>query len=134
MAHKLKENKVNSLPSETHEEYIQNLTESLAVINEEQPELTYIAKPENHDIPKNADDRSPLTHSQLIQDQQADPKLAPFSQETITEEETQDNPMCYFKRSGVLMKKWRLPIAPAADKTGKLYIRLLFLGIGTGMC
>ena len=87
MTHKLKQNKVNSLLD----------TDSLAVTNKEEPELPN--KLEDHDMPKNADDSSPpLTHSQLIQDQQADPELFALSKEAITEEETQDNPVCYFKR------------------------------------
>ena len=104
MTHKLNENKVNSLLD----------TDSLAVTNKEEPELPN--KLENHDMPKNADDSSPpLTRSQLIQDQQADPELVALSKEAITEEETQDNPVCYFKRDGVLMRKWRPPSAPAVD-------------------
>ena len=104
MTHKLKENKVNSLLD----------TDSLAVTNKEEPELPN--KLEDHDMPKNADDSSPpLTRSQLIQNQQADPELFALSKETITEEEAQDNPVCYFKRDGVLMRKWRPPSAPAVD-------------------
>ena len=78
---------------------------------------------------KNTDDSSPpLTRSQLIQDQQVDPELVILSQEAITEEEAQDNPVCYFKRDGVLIRKWRPPSAQLL-MTGKLYIRLLFRGI-----
>ena len=67
-------------------------------------------------MPKNTDDSSPpLTRSQLIQDQQADPELVILSQEAITEEEAQDNPVCYFKRDGVLIRKWRPLSAPAID-------------------
>ena len=63
MAHKLKENKINSLPNGTHEEHVQNLTKSLVVTNKEEPELTN--KLENHDMPKNRDGSLPLIHSQL---------------------------------------------------------------------
>ena len=104
MAHKLKENKANSLLD----------NESLVVTNEEEPELPN--KLENHDMPKNADDSSPpLIRNQLIQDQQADPELFALSKEAITEEEAQDNPVCYFKRDGVFTRKWRLPSTPAVD-------------------
>ena len=49
-------------------------------------------------MPKNTDDSSPpLTRSQLIQDQQADPELVILSQEAITEEEAQDNPCVILK-------------------------------------
>ena len=68
-------------------------------------------------MPKNTDvDGSPLqTHSQLMRDQQADPELDAFFQEAITEEEAQDNPVCYFKRDGVLMSKWRPPSATTVN-------------------
>ena len=81
MAHKLKENKINSpcqkgntggaamvfpfweTPWQHHEEHVQNLTKSLVVTNKEGPELTN--KLENHDMPKNTDGSLPLICSQL---------------------------------------------------------------------
>ena len=51
----------------------------------------------------------------MIQDQQADPELVALAWETLTEKEAQDNPICYFKRSGALMHKWRPPNVPATD-------------------
>ena len=33
-----------------------------------------------------------------LQDQQVDPELVALSKEAITEEQAQDNPVCYFKR------------------------------------
>ena len=102
MAYRLKENKLNTPPD----------TKSLTITNKEEPNLPN--KLENHDMPKNTDDSSPpLTRNQLIQDKQADPELVAFSREAITEEEAQDNPVCYFKRDGVLMRKWRPLSAPA---------------------
>ena len=47
--------------------------------------------------------------------QQADPELVALSHTSMTEEEAQDHSVCYFKRTGVLMHKWRPPSAPAAD-------------------
>ena len=92
----------------------------MTVTNEEEPKLPN--KLENYDMPKNTDDSSPpLTCSQLIQDQQADPELVIPSQEAITEEEAQDNPVCYFKRDGVLIRKWRPPSAPAIDDWKVVY-------------
>lgn len=56
-----------------------------------------------------------LTRNQLIQDQQADPELTTLAQEALTEEEAQVNPVCYFKKSGILMRKWRPPNIPTTD-------------------
>ena len=72
-------------------------------------------------MPVDTDDNPPLTHSQLIHDQQADPELVALSQTSITKEEAQDYPVCYFKRTEVLMCKWRPPSAPAADDWKVVY-------------
>ena len=84
-------------------------------------------------MPVDTDDNPPLTSSQLIRDQQADTELVPLSQTSITEEEAQDHPVCYFKRTGVLMCKWRRQM-PQLLMTGKLYIRLLFPRTVVSMC
>ena len=131
MTHQLKESEVDRLLNGTDEGYAQNLTESSVVGGQEGPEINLL---QNHDMPVDADGNPPLTRSQLIQDQQADSKLVTLSQTSITEEEAQDYPVCYFKRTDVLMYKWRPPSAPAADDWGKLYIRLLFPRTVVDMC
>ena len=57
-----------------------------------------------------------LTRDQLIRDQQADAQISTLAQEALTEEEAQGNTVCYFKKSGVLMRKWRPLNAPATDE------------------
>ena len=68
------------------------------MVIKEETELTNKLGNYDHDMPKNTDGNPPLTHSQFIQDQQADPKLVTLSQEAITKEDAQDNPVCHFKR------------------------------------
>ena len=97
--------------------YVQNLTRSAIVGDQKGPEINQLG---NHDMPVDTDGNPPLTRSQLIRDQQADPELVALSQTSIsqasiTEEEAKDHPVFYFKRTGVLMCKWRPPSAPAAD-------------------
>ena len=86
----------------TNEAYAQNLTELSVVGDQEGPEIYLLG---NHDMPVDKDGNPPLTCSQLIRDQQANPELAALSQTSITKEEAQDHTVCYFKRTGVLMRK-----------------------------
>ena len=102
MACQLKESEVDPLPNGTNEGYTQNLTGSSVVANQEGPQINLLG---NHDMPVDTDGNPPLTHSQLIRDQQADPELVALSHTSITKEEAQDHPVCYFKRTGVLMCK-----------------------------
>ena len=44
-----------------------------------------------------------------------DPELVVLSHISIIAEEAPDHPVCYFKRTGLLMCKWRPPSAPAVD-------------------
>lgn len=57
-----------------------------------------------------------LTRQQLIKDQQSDPELAALSLDALTEEEAQDQPVCYFKKAGILMRKWRPPTVPSDEE------------------
>ena len=121
---------VDRLPNGTDEGYAQNLTESSVIGDQEGPEINLLG---NHDMPVDTDGNPPLTRSQLIRDQQADPELVALSHTSITEEEAQDYPVCYFKRTGILMCKWR-PQVLQLLMTGKLYIRLLFPRTVVDMC
>ena len=97
---------------------MKNLTQSSIVGDQEGPEINLLG---NHDMPVDTDGNPPLTRSQLIQDQQADPALITLSRTSITEEEAQDHPVCYFKGTGILMCKWRPPSAPVADDWSIVY-------------
>ena len=67
---------------------MKNLTQSSIVGDQEGPEINLLG---NHDMPVDTDGNPPLTRSQLIQDQQADPALVTLSRTSITEEEAQDH-------------------------------------------
>ena len=51
----------------------------------------------------------------LIRDQMNDQELTRLAQEAVKEDEVGMNPNCYFKQSGVLMRKWRPKDVPASD-------------------
>ena len=91
MARQLKESEVDHLPNGTDEGYVQNLTESSVVCDQEGPEINLLG---SHNMPVDTDVNPPLTRSQLIRDQQADPELVALSHTSITEEEAQDHPVC----------------------------------------
>ena len=94
------------------------MTESSVVGNQEGPKISLLG---NHDIPVDTDGNPPLTRSQLIRDQQVDPELVALSQTYITEEEVQDYLVCYCKRTGILMCKWRPQSVPAVDDWKVVY-------------
>ena len=51
----------------------------------------------------------------LIRDQMNDQELTRLAQEAVDEDEVEMNPNCYFKQSGVPMRKWRPKDVPASD-------------------
>ena len=69
--------------------------------------------------------RPELTQEQLIKDQQFDPELAALLQDALTEDEAQDQPVCYFQKAWILMCKWR-PIQCHQVKSGRCRTRLWF--------
>ena len=56
-----------------------------------------------------------MSKSHLITEQQLDPDLMPLLQRAVDESETFRDPICYFTKDGILMRKWRSPDAPACD-------------------
>ena len=57
-----------------------------------------------------------FSREQLIRDQEMDAKISCLAEDAVSEEEAADNPKCYYKKSGVLMRKWRPPDAPANEE------------------
>ncbi|XP_065917657.1 uncharacterized protein [Dysidea avara] len=55
----------------------------------------------------------PVPTNQLIERQQSDPELIPLVQDALCESEAAKVPVCFYIRSGVLMRKWRPPTAAA---------------------
>ena len=56
---------------------------------------------------------SKITKDQLIAWQEKDPEVSELSKQALSEEEAADVPVCFFKQSGVLMRKWRPLDTPA---------------------
>ena len=57
-----------------------------------------------------------LSRKELILEQENDPELSPLCDKALTEEEAEQVPVCYFRKSGVLMRKWRPPdVSPEED-------------------
>jgi hypothetical protein len=61
-------------------------------------------------------DNDPLSHDKLVTEQEIDPELKDFSQRSLTPQEAEEVPVCFYKQDGVLMRKWRPHDAPANDE------------------
>ena len=57
-----------------------------------------------------------MSREQLIKEQQADVELCHLIEEAVDEEEATRYANCFYIKSGVLMRKWRPPDAPALDE------------------
>ncbi|XP_063963929.1 uncharacterized protein LOC135156194 [Lytechinus pictus] len=67
---------------------------------------------------KNKCEPMPISKSKLLEEQQKDPQLVSMFERAISEEEALTVPVCYYTKSGVLMRKWR-PIDVPADEVWK---------------
>ena len=56
-----------------------------------------------------------ISKSKLLEEQQKDPQLISLSERAVSEEEALTVPVCYYKKAGVLMRKWRPPDVPADE-------------------
>ena len=96
----------------------------MRVINRH-PEFVFLKK-------QNSDQNAPLTQDKdliessihvsnkqdlstktLILEQQKDSTLLSLFQNTVSEDEISSVPCCYYKKNGVLMRKWRPPDVPS---------------------
>ena len=58
----------------------------------------------------NLSDRSgKMSTSQLIAEQNKDPEISNLIQKAVDDKEVSQNPVCYYLRNGILMRKWRPP-------------------------
>ena len=48
-------------------------------------------------------------------EQTNDPDLKDLSQRSLTFQESEEVPVCFYKHNGVLMRNWRSPDAPANE-------------------
>ena len=61
-------------------------------------------------------DTDPLSHNKLVEEQENDPELKDLGERALTLQEVEEDPVCFYKHNGVLMRKWRPPDAPANDE------------------
>ena len=62
---------------------------------------------EGHDI---------RSRSQLSKEQHKDPKISPLFQKAVSETDLVQDPICFYIKNGILMRKWRSPEIPADDE------------------
>ena len=62
---------------------------------------------EDHDI---------RSKSQLSKEQHKDPEISPLFQKTVSETDLAEDPICFYIKNGILMRKWRTPEIPADDE------------------
>lgn len=65
---------------------------------------------------QSSEDSVPLSQSKLVREQESDPALKYILERSLTLEEAEEVPVCFYKHNGVLMRKWRPPDAPATDE------------------
>ncbi|XP_071850601.1 uncharacterized protein [Apostichopus japonicus] len=58
----------------------------------------------------------PLSRNKLILEQSRDPELIDLVKGAVTPQEAEDNPVCFYKQNGVVMRKWRPLDAPADEE------------------
>lgn len=62
-----------------------------------------------------------LSRQQLVLAQESDPEISVLIEKSVTEEEAATFPVCYFKKHGVLMRKWRPPDVAADEEWAVKY-------------
>ena len=99
---------------------------SIYIESDQQP--SRVCLPEEQDINQNApltqdkdliessihvSNKQDLSTKTLILEQQKDSTLSSLFQNMVSEDEISSVPCCYYKKNGVLMRKWRPPDVPA---------------------
>ena len=62
---------------------------------------------EGHDI---------RSRSQLSKEQHKDPEISPLFQKAVSKMDLAQDPICFYIKNGILMRKWRSPEVPADDE------------------
>ena len=70
---------------------------------------------------ENSSSNLSFSREQLIKDQEMDAEISCLAESAFSEEEAANNPKCYYKKYGVLMRKWRPPDAPANEEWGVVH-------------
>jgi RNase H-like domain found in reverse transcriptase/Reverse transcriptase (RNA-dependent DNA polymerase)/Integrase zinc binding domain/Integrase core domain len=68
---------------------------------------TDVSTSESHFISETNHDQN--SRSQLISEQLKDPEISKLFDRAVNEEEASLNPVCYYTKDGILMRKWRPP-------------------------
>ena len=100
-----------------HEESLVNLADTfMSHLSVENIEESYPIPSESLEADSGMSERE-----KLIKEQMKDQELAKLAQEAVDDDELAMNPKCYFKQSGVLMRKWRPRDVPATDTWRTVY-------------
>ncbi len=65
------------------------------------------------DLPVSEEVKTQFTRERLIEAQESDTDLSSLREKALTSDEAEKVPTCYYLQSGVLVRKWRSPTAPA---------------------
>ena len=57
-----------------------------------------------------------MSRSQLCKEQHNDPEILPLLERALGEKETDQVPVCFYVKTGILMRKWRPPDVSADDE------------------
>ena len=68
---------------------------------------SFIIVEEEHDI---------RSRSQLSKEQHKDPVISPLFHKAVNETDLAQDPICFYIKNGILMRKWRSPEIPADDE------------------
>ena len=58
----------------------------------------------------------PITRTQLIREQDKDPKLTEYIERSLPSQEAEKIPVCFYTEDGILMRKWRPPEVSVEDE------------------
>ena len=114
----------------TNSDYIYDLNDTFlsSMYKESDQETSRVCLPEEQDIDQNApltqdkdliepnvhvSNKQDLSTKTLILEQQKDSTLSSLFQNMVSEDEISSVPCCYYKKNGVLMRKWRPPDVPS---------------------
>ena len=57
-----------------------------------------------------------MSRSQLYKEQHNDPEILPLLERAFDEKETDQFPVCFYVKNGILMRKWSPPDVSAEDE------------------
>ena len=96
-------NEITKSLSHNLPEHQTNSNDSTSVSDHFPPSLVE----EDHDI---------RSRSQLSKEQHKDPEISPLFLKAVNERDLAQDPICFYIKNGILMRKWRSPEIPAHDE------------------